>query len=341
VVQHPRFRRILDRRSSQLLFDLLKNPPRSFRFALAAQALRRLGGGKCDARGRFYLNVGHTGLDSDGFGRWVRESGVRPIYFVHDLIPITHREFCRSGEAERHRRRIRTVLSTGSGVIGNSQATLDDLTAFAENENLLTPPMVAAWLGTRGAPSGQNVRPPNRPTFVTLGTIEARKNHELLLNVWSRLVAQLGSEAPQLIIIGQRGWEAEEVFRILDEDDTLRGHVFELNRCSDDELSRHLASARALLFPSKAEGYGLPLIEALAMSVPVIASDLPAFREIGQGMPLLLDPDHEQPWAAAILDFAQRKSAARAEQLRRLGEFRPPTWDDHFRRVEHWLGSIR
>ena len=302
-------------------------------------ALRRLGGRTCEARNRIYLNIGHTGLDRDGLTQWVRDTGVCPVYFVHDLIPLTHPEFCRGGEAERHARRMRTVLSTATGVIGNSQATLDELAHFAEQENLASPRSVAAWLGTALI---ERSPPPvtERPTFVVLGTIEARKNHLLLLRIWSRLVERLGNGTPRLLIIGQRGWEADEVFRILDENRSLRGHVVELNHCSDEETARHLASARALLFPSEAEGYGLPLVEALALGTPVIGTDLKAFREIGQGIPLLLEPGNEAMWESAILDFSQPSSAARAEQLHRLSRFRAPTWHDHFQIVEQWLAMV-
>jgi len=338
-VQHPRYRRILDRRSSKMLFELLREPPRRFRTGLVRGAVRQLGGRACDGGGRLYLNIGHTGLDRDGISQWVKDSAVRPVYFVHDLIPLTHPEFCRAGETERHARRMRTVLSTAAGVIGNSQATLDDLAQFASEQGLPTPPSVAAWLGTpRIEPARGQV--PDRPTFVVLGTIEARKNHLLLLRIWSKLIARLGEQAPRLLIIGHRGWVANEVFRRLDEDPTLRGHVVELNRCPDEKMAAHLTNARALLFPSKAEGYGLPLVEALALGVPVIASGLPAFREIGQGIPLLLDPEDEASWESAILDFSQPTSAARAEQLDRLSGFRSPTWNDHFRIVEEWLAKI-
>jgi len=322
-----------------MLFDLLREPPPRFRTALVAGTLKRLGGSACDSRGRVYLNIGHTGLDGRGLSQWVDHTGVRPVYFVHDLIPLTHPEFCRGGEAERHCSRMRTALSTGVGVIGNSQATLDELAVFAEEQQLPRPPAVAAWLGTSPAEYAP-ISPPERPTFVVLGTIEGRKNHLLLLRIWSRLVAKLGDDAPRLLVIGQRGWEADDVFRILDEDRALRGHVIELNHCSDEETAQHLSSARALLFPSEAEGYGLPLVEALGLGVPVIASDLPVFREIGQGVPLLLDAADEASWEKAIVDFSQSTSAARDEQLRRLSGFRAPTWDDHFRIVEEWLATI-
>jgi glycosyltransferase involved in cell wall biosynthesis len=287
------------------------------------------------------LNLGHTGLDSDGFRRWISEAGVRPIYFVHDLIPLTHPEFCRSGEADHHQKRMRTVLSTASGIIGNSQATLDDLHHFATTEGLCLPPAVAAWLGCTAIQTCSGVSAePSRPTFVALGTIEARKNHMMLLRMWSRLVARLGMEVPRLLIIGQRGWEAEDVFRVLDTNKSLRGHVVELTSCSDEEIAQHLASARALLFPSNAEGYGLPLIEALGLGSPVIASNLPVFREIGQDVPLLLDARDEGAWEAAILDFAQSRSVLREEQLRRLQSFRLPTWAEHFEAIENWLSAI-
>jgi len=339
VVQHRRFRRIFDARGSARMFELLAEPPKNFRAAFVRECARQLLPAERPGNGRLYLNIGHTGLDSDGFRNWVEKTDVRPVYFVHDLIPVTHPHFCRVGEALRHRGRMRTVLTTAAGVIANSQATIDELADFADRNGLPFPPSLAAWLGAPAFSKPANVET-GPPTFVALGTIEARKNHLLLLRIWSKLVAKLGEKAPRLLIIGQRGWEADEVFRILDGNQALRGHVVELKGCSDRETAQLLASARALLFPSKAEGYGLPLIEALALGTPAIASDLQAFREIGQGVPLLLDPADETAWEAAILDFAQPKSAARAEQVRRLENFQAPTWETHFRLVEEWLATI-
>ena len=339
VVQDKRFRRILDRQASQDLFALLEEPPKRFRAGLLPGILRHLRGLGGRGQNRLYLNVGHTGLDAQGFRDWTTRASVRPVYLVHDLIPITHPQTCRTGEANRHRERMRTVLTTGSGVIGNSQATLDELADFAALERLPEPPSKAAWLGFDDLPPIEFVQP-ERPTFVTLGTIEARKNHLLLLKIWERLVERLGPDAPRLFIIGQRGWEADAVFEILDHSEKLRGHVIELNHCSDEELARHLGSARALLFPSFAEGYGLPLIEALAVGVPAIASDLPVFRETCRDIPTYLGPTDTRAWEGAILEYARPDSSERRAQLERLDGFCPPTWESHFRSVEAWLNSL-
>ena len=339
VVQHKSFRRILGLESSQELFSLLE-APQQFRLKLPLGAFRHWRDLNCAGEDRLYLNIGHTGLDSAEFRDWVSRSKVKPVFFVHDLIPITHPEFCRAGETERHCERMRTVLRTATGVIGNSQATLDELAAFAADERVPYPPSVPAWLGTDTLPVPRNVPEPDRPTFVVLSTIEARKNHRMLLDVWSRLIDRLGTNAPRLLVIGQRGWEADDVFDRLDREEKLRGHVTELNHCSDADLAHHLATARALLFPSLAEGYGLPLVEALDAGVPVIASDLPVFREIGAGIPTLIDPNASSEWESAILDYARADSATRAAQIKLLAGFRAPSWHNHFCAVEAFLTTL-
>ena len=291
-------------------------------------------------KGRLYLNVGHTGLNDPGFAAWVSDTDVRPLYFVHDLIPITHPEYCRSGERAKHVERMRTVLKTGIGVIGNSQVTLDELRAFGALEGLPSLPEVAAWLGTEPLTVSGTVARSVRPIFIVLGTIEARKNHILLLQIWKRLVSRLGFQAPRLLIIGQRGWESEEVFALLDRGDNFGEAVVEMANCTDAELARNLAGARALLFPSLVEGYGLPLVEALRAGCPVIASNLPVFREIGGDVPDYLDPLDTDAWEQLILGYAEADSPARAAQLNRLSGFQPPTWDEHFSRVEAWMGQF-
>lgn len=340
VIQHDRFRGILDRKASSELFAMLSAPQARFRSALLGGLVRNFCGLKQPGRNRIYLNIGHTGLNSPGFRAWCSRADVRPVYLVHDLIPITHPEFCRAGETGKHRARMRTVLTTASAVIGNSQVTIDELACFATQEGLPMPPHAVAWLGSDTPATAPSDSAPDRQTFVILGTIEGRKNHDMLLRVWTRLIDRFGSESPRLLIIGQRGWEADPVFDRLDRCAKLREHVVELNHCSDAEIARHLRSARALLFPSIVEGYGLPLVEALGAGLPVIASDLPVFREIAGDRPDYLAANHEAAWERAIVDYANEESEARSAQLERIQGFRAPTWSDHFARVEELLRKL-
>jgi glycosyltransferase involved in cell wall biosynthesis len=285
-----------------------------------------------------YLNVGHTGLHDRALPAWIAANGVKAVYLVHDLIPITHPQFCRDGEDEKHAARMRHALASASGIIANSQATLDDLAAFGSKRRIRVPESIVAWIAGSD-PTQSAAFALERPYFVTVGTIEGRKNHILLLEVWKQLIAQMGEEAPILVIVGQRGWKAQAAEALL-ESPELRAHVRELGTCSDAELGGWLKGARALLMPSFAEGFGLPVIEALQGGTPVIAGDLAVYREVVADIPLYLDPGDAEKWKAAISNFIS-DCPERERQRRAIEGFGAPDWPAHFATVEPWLEQQR
>lgn len=342
VVQYRGNRRILSPALSADLFASLLDANTPFRPAAIRHLLRSIWRWEPapSGRGQIYLNVGHTGLDRPEYSASLAGTDIRPVYLLHDLIPLTHPEYCRAGEAARHARRVDTMLRTGTGIICNSQATLDELMAHAAASGLTPPPASVAWLGATPLQHHEPAPAGGPPQFVILGTIEGRKNHLSLLQIWVRLVHEMGAAAPHLLIIGQRGWECEQATALLDRATQLGGHVVELPRCTDAELRRHLHHARALLFPSFVEGFGMPLVEALGHGTPVIASDLAVFRELVGTIPDYRDPLDGLGWRAAIEDYARPDSPARAAQLRRMVGYRAPTWPEHFVRVDAWLETL-
>jgi glycosyltransferase involved in cell wall biosynthesis len=293
------------------------------------------------ARGSLLLDTSHTWLDNPSYAWLLRRRGARPVFFVHDLIPISHPEYCRPGEAERHEARMRNALTIGCGVVVNSNHTLETLQRFAHSAGLQMPRAVVALLAPGVAPSIPGLRPIEHPYFVILGTIEPRKNHWLLLQAWRRLVERMGDSAPRLFVVGQRGWECENVVDLLERCSQLEGFVFERNACSDAELATLLHHAQALLMPSFAEGFGLPVAEALAAGVPVIASDLAVFREIAGTIPEFVAPLDGRRWMELILDYTQAESARRAAQLARIGNFRRTAWAQHFDIVDRFLETLQ
>lgn len=293
-----------------------------------------------DGRGAFYINVGHTDIDLARLLDWTRRSNVKPIYLIHDLIPLTHSEFCRVEAIERHRGRVINALFSAAGVIANSRATAAELESFGRHHGIALPPILSAWLAGAALATPQVVPLKTGRHFVCVGTIEGRKNHFMLLKIWQRLVARLGTSAPKLVLIGQNGAEAGHVQNLLDRGIGLRDHVEILSRCPDAELGQRIRSARALLLPSFAEGFGLPVVEALSLGTPVIASDLPCFREIGQGIPTLLDPLDAIAWERMIMSFLEH-SPEQLRQLRMLKSYQPPTWASHFAAVEDWLEQLK
>jgi glycosyltransferase involved in cell wall biosynthesis len=291
--------------------------------------------------GSFLINAGHSGLEKTAYPSMLKRQQVRPLFVVHDLIPISHPEYCRAGERERHITRMNNALTAASGIIANSQATLNELSAFAASIGQAMPPSVVALLapGMLGIFPGE--RPIAAPYFVILSTIEPRKNHWMLLQLWRGLVERLGQAAPRLVVIGQRGWECENVVDLLERCEQLKGFVTELQACSDAELVTYLHHAQALLFPSFAEGYGMPLVEALTLGVPVIASDLPVFKEIAGDIPEYLDPLDGKRWSELIIEYANPNSQLRDAQLKRMADFCVQTWAEYFATVDGFLDTLK
>lgn len=151
---------------------------------------------------------------------------------------------------------------------------------------------------------------------------------------------QLGPSLPHLLVIGERGWKSDDVIGQLEENGHFHGHVRECGRMSDAAVAGMLRGARALLLPSLAEGYGLPLAEALACATPVLCSDVPAFREVGSDVPEYLDPTDCRVWRDAILEYARPDSARREAQLARLRTWSRPSWHCHFAVVEAALREL-
>ncbi len=258
------------------------------------------------------------------------------VPMVHDLIPLQFPEYCREQEAAKHAARIDTVSRLADAVLVPSEAVRQSLLPHLLRAGRAHVPVwpVPHGVHLRALPQPlPDTRDPAaapHPYFVCLGTIEGRKNHLLLLTVWRRLVQEQGERAPHLVLIGKRGWKNEQVLDLLGRCPSLQGVVTEHNALPDQEVARLLKGARALLFPSFGEGYGLPLAEALSLGVPAICSDIPVFREVGGDGPVYLDPLDGTGWMRAITEFVGNPPS-RQRQCTQTAARAYPSWSDSVR----------
>jgi glycosyltransferase involved in cell wall biosynthesis len=285
-----------------------------------------------------YLLVSHTDLDRPAsIARLKRFSGVRFVSLVHDLIPIELPEYSGDGEAERHRRRMTTVANLADAIIVNSTPTAEELTRFCRTVGRV-PPIAVAPLGVHAQipPDRTEMAKSEAPYFVVLSTIEPKKNHLMLLDIWRRLAVEARAPA-RLVLVGQRGWKTEAIAAALGRRDFPSHLVDERNGLSDKAVGELLRGARALLAPSLAEGFGLPVAEALALGAPVICSDLAAHRFVGGDAPDYLQANDPDAWRQAIVDYANEGSARRRAQLARMADWTAPSWAAHFALVSPLL----
>lgn len=289
-----------------------------------AAKLADLAGAAC-ARGGAWISVGHANLDEPTL--WsVRQAGLRPVVMIHDTIPIDHPEWSGAGAPARHAAAVASVARHADLVLCPSR---EAAAGFARHSGGVTAHVAA--LGVTAARADRNALPagvaPDGDFFLALGTIEPRKNLGLLLDLWPGLAAR--HPAPHLFVVGRPGWQCDG---LLDRMASLRqqGCLTHLPALPDEGVAWLMDGARALLWPSRAEGFGLPPAEAALRGLPVIAADLAVTREILGDYPLYLPPSDGDGWRQAILGLCGA--------LRRKAPPPLPDWTAHFNLVFNLLG---
>ena len=302
-------------------------------------------GGAEVPRGAIYLNASQFRARYSFLFRWLdHRPDVKPVFFVHDLLPLEHPEFFRAGYHLGFERGIATVARYARAIIASNDTVgagiaaemrkrgRSDLSFFSRP----LPPPTAVASPPRFDRAGLDF---SAPYFVAIGTIEPRKNHLLLLHVWRDLARQ-GGDVPKLVLVGARGWDNEQVVDLLERSSLLQPHVAEVSGLPTERLRQLIRGARAVLSPSFEEGYGLPIAEALNEGTPVVASDIAVFREISQSRALFLDPTDGPGWRRAVAELAKPDSALRDELQRSARGFAAPTWPAYFDELEDFLRSL-
>lgn len=290
-----------------------------------------------------YLNSSHTQLDRLERFTWTQPASARCVFFIHDLIPIDFPEFVSPGSCLRHENRMHTVSSLASGIIVNSDYTARSVSAYLDARKVPAPPIKVIPLGvTDWFLDKHRLDPPRAavPYFLAVSTIEPRKNMLFLFAVWRRLLEIWGPATPRLVIAGHRGWENENIIDVLDRSRGLAPFLVEVSGICDAGLASLMSGATALVAPSSVEGFGLPVAEALSLGVPVIASDIPAHREVGGRHATFIDPIDGMNWVRTLKDFVETGSNWRNHATVLAANYRSLTLPEHVARAMAFIQSI-
>ncbi|MFS4438334.1 glycosyltransferase [Paracoccaceae bacterium GXU_MW_L88] len=262
-----------------------------------------------------YLNTSHSNPGPRHLHA-MKKRGCRILFLIHDLLPLSHPEYFRSETRRSFDSFATHVAGYADIVLANSSDTAQQWSGFFPQ----APKAHVVPLGTEPLPE-VTPDPEAEPYFLMLGTVEPRKNHAFALDVWERL----GAQAPRLHVVGRPGWAAPDLFARLDAAVNVTWH----QKMDDAALAKLLGGARALLFPSHAEGYGYPPVEAAMLGTPTVSAPLPTVRE-ALGAAVMQLPLDENLWAAEAL---RRSQDTFPEFLRRRHVFlnyNPPSWREHF-----------
>ncbi len=232
--------------------------------------------------------------------------GVHIVPLIHDLFPITHPHTVREDVKADFLRNINNLLAKSSLVMTNSKSTEAQVQSYVEASLSSPPPVKHFKLGVDLDLASENmqVRPCLQKLFnekkviLSVGTVEPRKNYPLLLEAADSFLQRHADV--HLVLVGSYGWKSDKIRSRIQDMMESGFPIHWFSDLDDNELSWCYRNAWALVYPSIAEGFGLPLVEALLHGCPVLASDIPVFREIGGGHCLYFPPDDAGALASLI-----------------------------------------
>jgi glycosyltransferase involved in cell wall biosynthesis len=237
-------------------------------------------------------------------------AGAAGVVTVHDLAYLRYRDTV-TGDAAQYAELVPRALARGAHVLAVSQAMAGEIAAeYGLDDDRITVArhgVDPGWATARPASAADRRRLglPER-YLLFMGNLEPRKNLGTLLRA-HRQARAADPEVPKLALVGPAGWGDRWQGSPPDPRDVvLTGYL------EDDDLRAVVAGAAAVCMPSHYEGFGLPVLEALAAGRPVLASDIPAHREVAHGHATLLPATDEDAWGAALTRLPADASGARA-----------------------------
>ena len=273
-----------------------------------------------------------------------RRRGVFVVVVIYDLIPLLHPRFCTPSVVHAFTGWLGKAVMRADALIGISHTiAIDiqrDLGRFLDMPQPL-PRISYFWLGSeldgdcgdqqRVGPDLLAVCASERPTYVYVSTIEPRKNHGYALAAFDALWRS--GVAANFVIVGRIGWHCADFVREVHGHEQYGKQLFMFNNVDDNGLAHIYATVRGLIFTSFAEGFGLPVIEGLQRGLPVFASDIAVFREIGQSGVHFVDLADPASLADALATHIRTGAQRLAEPVAWL------TWQQSLQQLQARIGE--
>jgi glycosyltransferase involved in cell wall biosynthesis len=250
-------------------------------------------------------------LDVFHYSDWMfpaQRGGLRST-MVHDLIPLRFPEWTTAWTRRMHGAKYRDTARTADVVFTNSRFTADDVRdrlGVPDERLVVAPPGVDPVYRAEGSRADLG-----RPYAVTVATLEPRKNLATLVEAWQRLGNGLA-----LAVVGAAGWG--------DQPELDRPGIIRLGYVGEERLAELYRGAAVAVYPSRFEGFGMPIVEAMAAGTPVVASAHASMDEASGDAAVRADPDDPDAVAAAVERAVEERDRLVPLGLRHAESF---TWE--------------
>ncbi len=225
----------------------------------------------------------------------LRQQGIRVVRMVYDLIPTLKPQWVEDTSVRLITNWVRRILTESDHVLTISDFSRSEIERYCKESSFGVPPLSVVRLGDELASADDPHPPlprfvPQRPFFVCISTVDVRKNHRLLYDAWSVMAARNPQECPDLICVGVPHLYVADLLREIRQDWNVNGRIHFLQGVDDPELAWYYRHCAATIYPSRYEGWGLPVAESLGHGRLCLASNATSIPEISSDLPIFFDP---------------------------------------------------
>jgi len=272
-------------------------------------------------------------MDANAIKALKQASGFRYVAMCYDIIPLMFPAFYRAADVATFGTHWRAMFALADRIIVNSRRVAADIAAFCAEIEIRAPDMRVVPLGYAPARPAQDACVPEgleRDRFVLfVSTIEPRKGHGMLIKVWRRLLA---AGIPQryrfkIVFVGRVGWMVDDILREIDDMRGSTGTLVHLTDVADSVLAGMYQACAFCVYPSRYEGFGLPIVEAFSYGKAVIASTGGTVPETVSGLSPCLDPADDDAWYREIERWIEEPAARAPYEARIRDSFKHPDWE--------------
>jgi glycosyltransferase involved in cell wall biosynthesis len=260
--------------------------------------------------------------------------GIKAVSLCYDLIPFKLPNRHPQEFTDKFRTYIDRIIQASDLILSISQATQNDLQEYIDKTKLAKPRLRTIRLGDGIDKNIESYPIPDYPQLkqgnfiLYVSTIEPRKNHKLLYEVWLKLILGKRIEIPYMVFAGARGWMISDLLAKIESDPRLENKIVILNNLPDAQLSWLYQNCLFTVYPSFYEGWGIPVAESFQYGKLCISSDRSSLPEVGKNLSIYVDPEDTDRWAKTIEELIINPELRKQQEGKITSEYKPFTWEE-------------
>lgn len=280
----------------------------------------------------------------------LREKGVKNFAVIHDILPLRMPQYFERATGRNFAGYVREIADNYDGILAVSECVGKDIAEYYTENQIHPSPSIKIGFFHNGYdgvkelsqnPSDeiQHFFDTEKNVYLMVGTIEPRKGHEIIFDVFQNLWSR-GFEG-KLCIIGRPGWNTEKFVNRLHQYSDYGKNVRHFNQASDADVKYAYQNADCLIQASAGEGFGLPLVEAGNYKIPILCSDIPVFHEVAGDAVTYFDRKDSKSIEDCILNFENE------EEHKDSSDVQKSSWKNSAKKIynmmikdEGWIAEI-